>query len=182
MSLFELFVIACGLSMDAFAVAVLKGLASGPAGMRPVLTGLYFGSFQAVMPLIGYFLGTRFASMISRYDHWIAFALLVLIGIRMLRDARCGEDIPDASFTPSAMLPLSLATSIDALAVGAGFAFLDVRILPAAGLIGIVTFILSAAGVCLGSLSGARLKNRAETAGGVILILMGTKILPEHLL
>ena len=88
MSLFELFVIACGLSMDAFAVAVLKGLASGPAGMRPVLTGLYFGSFQAVMPLIGYFLGTRFASMISRYDHWIAFALLVLIGIRMLRDAR----------------------------------------------------------------------------------------------
>ena len=182
MSLWELFVIALGLSMDAFAVAVCKGL-SVPT-LRPVhsLTcGLYFGVFQGLMPLLGWLLGVQFQSMITSIDHWIAFLLLGLIGVNMIRESREASCPLDSSFSPRAMLPLAVATSIDALAVGITFAFLNVKILPAVIFIGTVTFLLSAAGVRVGAVFGARFRSKAELAGGVILILMGLKILLEHL-
>ena len=182
MSLWELFVIALGLSMDAFAVAVCKGL-SVPT-LRPVhsLTcGLYFGAFQGLMPLLGWLLGVQFQSMITSIDHWIAFLLLGLISVNMIRESREASCPLDSSFSPRAMLPLAVATSIDALAVGITFAFLNVKILPAVIFIGTVTFLLSAAGVRVGAVFGARFRSKAELAGGVILILMGLKILLEHL-
>ncbi len=183
MSIFELLLLAVGLSMDAFAVAVCKGLATGKVRFRHMLIpGIWFGAFQALMPLIGYFLGARFEKYIVSVDHWIAFVLLVGIGANMLREARqdeSGEE--DASLSVKVMLPLALATSIDALAVGITFAFLQVRIVPAVSFIGVVTFLLSMAGVKIGSLFGARWRKRAELAGGVILILLGIKILLEHL-
>ena len=183
MSIWELFVIALGLSMDAFAVSVCKGL-SVPA-LRPVhsLTcGAYFGAFQALMPLAGWLLGVQFQSMITSVDHWIAFVLLSLIGANMIRESREEEDQSmDASFTPRAMLPLAVATSIDALAVGVTFAFLSVPIGPAVGFIGAVTMVLSAIGVKMGSVLGAKFQTKAEIFGGVVLIVMGTKILLEHL-
>ena len=182
MSLWELFVIALGLSMDAFAVAVCKGL-SVPT-LRPVhsLTcGLYFGAFQGLRPLLGWLLGVQFQSMITSIDHWIAFLLLGLIGVNMIRESREASCPLDSSFSPRAMLPLAVATSIDALAVGITFAFLNVKILPAVIFIGTVTFLLSAAGVRVGAVFGARFRSKAELAGGVILILMGLKILLEHL-
>ena len=182
-SLPELFVIALGLSMDAFAVSVCKGL-SVPA-LRPVhsLTcGLYFGAFQALMPLLGWLLGVQFQSMITSVDHWIAFVLLALIGANMIRESREEEsESMDASFTPRAMLLLAVATSIDALAVGVTFAFLRVDIGPAVGFIGLTTLVLSAVGVWAGGVFGRRWKSRAELCGGVVLILMGCKILLEHL-
>lgn len=183
MSLAELFLIAVGLSMDAFAVSICKGLAAGRA--KPghmVVTGLYFGGFQAAMPLIGYLLGVRFESLITRYDHWIAWVLLTIIGVNMIRESREkeGEEL-NVDFGFKTMLPLAVATSIDALAVGVTFAFLRVQILPAVGFIGIVTFLFSAAGVKIGSVFGARFKSPAECAGGIILLLMGCKILLEHL-
>ena len=182
MSLWELFVIAVGLSMDAFAVSVCKGL-SVPA-LRPshsLICGAYFGGFQALMPLIGWLLGVRFQGLIASVDHWIAFALLGIIGVNMIREAREEDECLDASFTFRAMLPLAVATSIDALAVGVTFAFLRVDILPAVLFIGVITFALSAVGVRIGAAFGARFKGGAELAGGVILILMGTRILLEHL-
>ena len=183
MSIFELLLLAVGLSMDAFAVAVCKGLATGKVRFRHMLIpGIWFGAFQALMPLIGYFLGARFEKYIVSVDHWIAFVLLVGIGANMLREAlqdESGEE--DASLSVKVMLPLALATSIDALAVGITFAFLQVRIVPAVSFIGVVTFLLSMAGVKIGSLFGARWRKRAELAGGVILILLGIKILLEHL-
>lgn len=183
MSLWELFVIAVGLSMDAFAVSVCKGL-SVPA-LRPVhsLTcGLYFGGFQALMPLLGWLLGVQFQAMITSIDHWIAFVLLGIIGINMIRESREeAEACMDASFALRAMLPLAVATSVDALAVGVTFAFLQVSILPAVIFIGSTTFVLSAVGVRTGAIFGARFRGKAELAGGVILILMGIKILLEHL-
>ena len=145
-----------------------------------VVTGLYFGGFQALMPLAGYLLGSRFQSMIQRVDHWIAFVLLALIGANMVRESQGEAEHLDDSFTPGTMLPLAVATSIDALAVGVTFAFLNVRIIPAAALIGVTTFALSAIGVRLGSVFGARYPARAELAGGIVLILMGVKILLEH--
>ena len=145
-----------------------------------VVTGLYFGGFQALMPLAGYLLGSRFQSMIQRVDHWIAFVLLALIGANMVRESQGEAEHLDDSFTPGTMLPLAVATSIDALAVGVTFAFLNVRIIPAAALIGVTTFALSAIGVRLGSVFGARYQARAELAGGIVLILMGVKILLEH--
>lgn len=185
MSLLELFVIAVGLSMDAFAVAVGKGLTMRKAGFKKMLTvGLYFGVFQAVMPLIGYFAGSLFASLITSFDHWIAFALLVLIGGKMIYESfqkEDGEELTEAALTPKEMLPLAVATSIDALAVGVSFAFLQVDIVPAVLFIGGVTLALSMAGVKIGNLFGARFKAKAEFAGGVILVLMGVKILLEHL-
>ena len=183
MHLLELFAIAVGLSMDAFAVSVCKGLSlrSYRPG-RSLLAGLYFGGFQALMPLLGWLLGVRFQQVIVRVDHWIAFGLLAVIGGNMLREALSGEEeCEDDSLAPGAMVLLALATSIDALAVGVGFAFLDVNITAAAGFIGAVTFTLSAVGVKVGSVFGAKYKARAEIAGGAILILMGTKILLEHL-
>ena len=185
MSFPELIILAVGLSMDAFAVAVCKGLALGKAGAREMLIpGAWFGVFQALMPLIGWFLGARFEKYIVSVDHWIAFLLLGGIGFNMLREAwRGGEEAgaDEASLRAKVMLPLAVATSIDALAVGITFAFLRVRILPAVRFIGGITFLLSMAGVKAGSLFGARWRRGAETAGGVILILLGLKILLEHL-
>ena len=182
MQLWELFIIAVGLSMDAFAVSICKGLSAGRVSPRHALTcGLWFGGFQALMPLLGWLLGTRFQGLITSVDHWIAFVLLALIGGSMVRESRSREEEEvDASFTPRAMLPLAVATSIDALAVGVTFAFLRVEIAPAAALIGVTTLVLSALGVKAGSVFGDRFQSRAELAGGVILILMGTKILLEH--
>ena len=182
MSLWELFVIAVGLSMDAFAVSVCKGLSVNRVRMgHSLICGAYFGMFQGLMPLVGWMLGVRFQSMITSVDHWIAFVLLCLIGINMVRESRGEEESIDASFTLRAMLPLAVATSIDALAVGVTFAFLQVKILPAVSFIGVTTFVLSAVGVRVGAVFGARFRNKAELAGGVILILMGVKILLEHL-
>ena len=145
-----------------------------------MIAGLYFGGFQALMPLAGYLLGSRFQSMIQRVDHWIAFVLLALIGANMVRESQGEAEHLDDSFTPGTMLPLAVATSIDALAVGVTFAFLNVRIIPAAALIGVTTFALSAIGMRLGNVFGARYQARAELAGGIVLILMGVKILLEH--
>lgn len=186
MSLFELFLIAVGLSMDAFAVAICKGLATGRVKLgQMVIVGLWFGIFQALMPLIGYLLGVNFSTLIQSIDHWIAFILLGLIGANMIREAVGGDEEccneEDASYNIRAMLPLAIATSIDALAVGVSFAFLSVDIVPAVTFIGVCTFILSAFGVKIGSVFGLRFKKKAEIAGGVILILMGAKILLEHL-
>ena len=184
MRLWELLVLAVGLSMDAFAVSVCKGLALRRVGVRECLTaGVWFGAFQALMPLIGYFLGATFAEKITAVDHWIAFALLGLIGANMIREAlgKEEEECLDCSFGVKAMFPLAIATSIDALAVGVTFAFLGVTIVPAVSFIGVITFALSAFGVWLGNVFGSRFKSTAELAGGAVLILMGIKILLEHL-
>ena len=183
MSIIELFVIAVGLSMDAFAVSVCKGL-SVPRVKKShlLITGLYFGGFQALMPLLGYLLGVNFRHMIISVDHWIAFVLLAVIGGNMIKESReCEAEKLDSSFAPAAMLPLAVATSIDALAVGVTFAFLQVNIFWAVLFIGVVTFLLSAVGVRVGHVFGVKYKSKAELAGGLILILMGTKILLEHL-
>ena len=182
MELIELFLVALSLSMDAFAVSLCKGLSVGrPTPGQCLTCGAWFGGFQALMPLIGFLLGVRFQGVISSVDHWVAFVLLGLIGANMVREALGGdEEHVDSSFGPRAMLPLAVATSIDALAVGVTFAFLRVEIAPAAALIGVTTLVLSALGVKAGSVFGDRFQSRAELAGGVILILMGTKILLEH--
>lgn len=177
----ELLLIAVGLSMDAFAVSICKGLSLKKLKLRhAVLVGLYFGGFQFLMPVIGWALGYRFEHIIESVDHWVAFGLLTIIGVGMIREAKHADELnDDLSF--KAMLPLAVATSIDALAVGVTFAFLQVRILPAAGLIGVTTFLLSMLGVYIGHLFGLKYKAKAEIAGGVILILIGVKILLEHL-
>ena len=182
MTFTELFLLAVGLAMDAFAVSVCKGLALPRIDMKKALAaGLWFGGFQALMPLLGYLLGSRFASYIADFDHWIAFVLLALIGGNMIRESFGDEEEADVSFGLRDMLPLALATSIDALAVGLTFAFLSVRVLPAVTLIGVGTLVISMAGVKLGNLFGARFRGKAEFAGGLILILLGVKILLEHL-
>lgn len=185
MNIIELFLIAVGLSMDAFAVSVCKGLAMkrctwGKAG----IVGLYFGAFQALMPLTGFFLGVQFKEVITSVDHWIAFILLGIIGANMIREAfgSCDEcQDADASLDVRTMLGLAVATSIDALAVGVTFAFLQVEIVPAVSFIGAITFTLSVAGVKIGNIFGTKYQSKAELAGGVILILMGCKILLDHL-
>lgn len=192
MSLFELFIIAVGLSMDAFAVAVCKGLAMKRISLKKAgIVGLYFGAFQGGMPLIGYFLGVQFQDKITSIDHWIAFILLVIIGINMLKESRnssCEIAVDtvanvnaDNSLSFKNMSVLAVATSIDALAVGITFAFLNVHITAAVSFIGIVTFTLSMLGVMIGNIFGEKFKSRAEFAGGVILVLMGTKILLNHI-
>ena len=183
MSLAELLILAVGLSMDAFAVSVCKGLAIGRTRLRDAaVVGAWFGIFQALMPLLGYLLGVSFADYISAFDHWVAFVLLCLIGGSMVRESRSqDEEGSGASLAFKTMLLLALATSIDALAVGVTFAFLDVVLPTALISIGVTTFLLSALGVKLGSVFGMRYKSRAELAGGVILILLGLKILLEHL-
>lgn len=182
MTFAELLLIAVGLSMDAFAVAVCKGLSVKKLeGKHMLLLGLYFGGFQALMPLLGWLLGYRFESVISSLDHWIAFVLLSLIGGNMIRESFGKEDELNDDFGMRTLLLLAVATSIDALAVGVTFAFLQVRILPAAGLIGLTTFLLSCVGAKVGFLFGARFRSGAERLGGVILILIGLKILLEHL-
>ncbi len=181
---FELLSLAVGLSMDAFAVSICKGLSvSKVCPKHMLICGLYFGGFQMLMPLIGYLLGVNFRSMIASVDHWIAFVLLSLIGANMLRESFSGDkdENVDASFGVKTMLLMAVATSIDALAVGVTFAFLEVNIVPAVSFIGITTFVFSAAGVLIGNIFGTKWKNKAEFAGGAILILIGLKILIEHL-
>ncbi len=183
MGIWELLILAIGLSMDAFAVAICKGLSVKELKVRHmVYAGLYFGGFQALMPLLGYLLGVRFQHLIESFDHWIAFVLLVLIGGNMIRES-FGEEEEElnASFGPKTMLPLAVATSIDALAVGVTFAFLQVQIVPAVGFIGIITFLFSFVGVKIGNIFGTRYKSKAELVGGIILIVIGVKILLEHL-
>lgn len=183
MGIIELIVLAVGLAMDAFAVSICKGLSVQKIQPRHlVTTGLYFGGFQALMPLIGYFLGVNFRSLIEQVDHWIAFVLLGLIGANMIREAcsKNEEECADPSFGPRSMLPLAVATSIDALAVGVTLAFLKVNIWQAVGLIGSITFVLSGVGVWLGKQVGAKFKSKAELFGGIVLILIGLKILLEH--
>lgn len=178
----ELFLIAVGLSMDAFAVSICKGLSVRGLKMKHLLlAGLYFGGFQFLMPVIGWLLGYRFEAMIQSVDHWIAFLLLGLIGANMIKESFGDEDELSDDFGFRTMLLLAIATSIDALAVGVTFAFLEVKILPAAALIGVTTFLLSAAGIYIGHVFGMRYKAKAERLGGVILILIGLKILLEHL-
>ena len=180
MGLLELFILAVGLSMDAFAVSICKGLSLGEIkGKHMCLAGIWFGGFQALMPLIGYFLGSFFADYITKYDHWIAFLLLLFIGGNMIKEAFQKEEDVDASMTPGSMFLLAIATSIDALAVGVTFAFLSVQIVPAVLLIGCTTFVFSAVGVKIGSIFGTRYKSKAEFCGGIILILIGWKILLE---
>ena len=183
MGLIELFLIAVGLSMDAFAVSVCKGLAMPKCTFKKAaIVGLWFGGFQALMPAFGYVLGAQFQEAIASIDHWIAFVLLALIGGNMIHEALDNdEEEADASLNVKTMFLLAVATSIDALAIGITFAFLKVNIIPAVCFIGIVTFIISFAGVQLGNVFGARYKNKAEIVGGIILILLGLKILLEHL-
>lgn len=184
MQLYELFIVAVSLSMDAFAVSVCKGLSVGrPKWWHCLTCGVWFGGFQALMPLLGWMLGVRFQAVIASVDHWVAFVLLGLIGFNMVREALSGEEEElDCSFGIRAMFLLSLATSIDALAVGVTFAFLKVPILQAVTLIGLTTLVLSCLGVKIGSVFGNRFQAKAELAGGIILMVMGLKILLEHTL
>ena len=179
---FELLLLAIGLSMDAFAVSICKGLSLKKMDWKKAgLAGLYFGGFQALMPLIGYLLGSRFEHLIVEVDHWIAFILLLIIGGNMIKESRGETEELDDSFTFKTMLTLAVATSIDALAVGVSFAFLKVNILLAVCFIGVTTFFFSFAGVKIGNVFGSKFKSKAELFGGIILILIGVKILLEHL-
>lgn len=180
----ELLLLGVGLSMDAFAVSVCKGLAMKKATLKAELTcGVWFGGFQAMMPLIGFYLGTLFAEAIQAFDHWVAFALLALIGGNMLKEAfGAEEECPCADLSVRTMFLMAVATSIDALAVGISLAMVgDVNIWAAVSLIGVTTFALSAVGVAVGNVFGSRYEKKAEMAGGIILILLGVKILLEHL-
>lgn len=186
MGIIELLLIGVGLSMDAFAVSVCKGLKMKKVNkLHCGIIALFFGGFQALMPLAGWFLGKQFETYITSVDHWIAFVLLVLIGGNMIKESRQKEEEEitksDSPLDIKELLVLAVATSIDALAVGITFAFLKVDILPAVTIIGITTLILSAIGVFIGNIFGVRYKDKAELAGGVILILIGCKILAEHL-
>ena len=186
MGLIELFLLAVGLSMDAFAVSVCKGLSTQKLTWKHYLTiGLWFGGFQALMPTIGYFLGSTFESYITSVDHWAAFVLLAIIGVNMIREGLRKDETEEdqsASFSFQTMLVLAVATSIDALAVGITFALLPGVNLPAAvSFIGATTFLLSAIGLKVGNVFGLKYKSRAEIAGGAILVLLGLKILLEHL-
>jgi putative Mn2+ efflux pump MntP len=188
MGFFALFMLAVGLSMDAFAVSVCKGLCMKKADLKSMaICGAWFGGFQALMPMIGFFLGTLFADAIEAFDHWIAFGLLALIGANMLKEAFGKEetdscDIEGVDLSFKTMLVMAIATSIDALAVGISLAMAgDVNILAAVVLIGVITFSLSAVGVKIGNVFGSRYEKKAQFCGGVILILLGLKILLEHL-
>ena len=189
MGLFEIFLIGIGLSMDAFAVAICQGLSMKRLNWRhSAVIALFFGGFQAMMPLLGWFLGSQFAGYIQQFDHWVAFILLGIIGFNMMREALSPEDEEDEvdcacgeRLDLKQLLMLAVATSIDALAVGVTFAFLEVAVVSAVTVIGCTTFVLSLVGVAVGNYFGARFKKQAELSGGVILILLGVKILLEHL-
>ena len=183
MGLLELFILAVGLSMDAFAVSVCKGLAMPKITVKKAaVAGIWFGGFQALMPALGYLLGSQFKDSITAIDHWIAFILLGIIGGNMIREACSGEcEKENDSLDIKTMFLLAVATSIDALAVGITFAFLKVNIAAAVSFIGVTTFVISAAGVKIGNIFGTKYKSKAELAGGIILILLGLKILLEHL-
>lgn len=184
MSFWDLLITSIALSMDAFAVSICRGLSVKKAGFKHCVTaGLWFGAFQALMPLIGYFFGSLFAAYITTWDHWITFVVLTLIGINMIVEAfkkeeSCASENP---FGAKAMLPLAVATSIDALAVGVTFSFINVNIFLAALCIGLITLVLSATGVKIGNVFGAKNRSVAEFCGGVALIIIAVKILLEHL-
>ena len=182
MTLIELFILAIGLSMDAMAVSICKGLSVPKAEKKHMLlVGLYFGGFQAMMPLLGYWLGVNFQTLVESVDHWIAFVLLGIIGLNMIKESRENDvEELDDGFSAKDMLPLAIATSIDALAVGITFAFLRVQIVPAVSFTGITPFCLSAVGLVIGNTLVAHSKSKAELAGGIVLIAMGAKILLEH--
>lgn len=183
MGIIELFLLAVGLSMDAFAVSICKGLSVKKLKLKHALIcGGYFGFFQALMPVIGYFAGVWFADLISSFDHWVVFILLALIGGNMIRESFSNEEeeVVD-SFAFKTMFMMAIATSIDALAVGVSFAFLNVNIFTSALLIGLTTFVLSAIGVKVGNVFGSKYESKAELVGGIILILIGLKVLLEHL-
>ena len=184
MSYFEIFLLGVALSMDAFAVSICKGMACSQIKWKYMISaGLWFGGFQMLMPLLGYFAGSAFASYIEKYDHWVAFALLAGIGLNMIRESLWGKDEEedDGSFAPVPMMLMAVATSIDALAAGLSMAFLNVNIWAAVAAIGITTFLFSAAGVKIGSVFGTIFRKRAEIAGGVLLVIIGLRILLTHL-
>lgn len=171
--------------MDAFAVSICKGLSLGKIKFKHMcIAGLWFGGFQALMPAIGYYLGSFFADAVSKYAHWVAFILLAFIGGNMIKESfekdGC-ENCGDAAMDVKTMFILAIATSIDAMAVGVSFAFLKVQIVPAVTFIGVITFVMSGVGVKIGSIFGSKYKSKAEFAGGIVLIIMGTKTLLEGL-
>ncbi len=182
MSIIEIILVGLGLSMDAFAVSICKGLSVQKLKPKHALiVGAYFGGFQALMPLIGYFLGRQFEWLITNIDHWIAFVLLVLIGANMIKESFGKDEEVNDSFSFKTMILLAIATSIDALAVGVTFAFLEVEIFSAIAIIGTTTFVLSIVGIKIGNVFGTKYKSKAELAGGIVLILIGIKILLEGL-
>ena len=183
MGIIELILLSLGLGMDAFAVSVCKGISMKKMNWKKAcIIGLYFGGFQAIMPVIGYFFGSSFESIITNIDHWIAFILLAIIGAKMIQEAfQKEEEEYNEDISVKTMIVLSIATSIDALAVGITFAFLKVNLLLAITLIGTITFILSVIGTKIGNRFGDKYKSKAELAGGIILIIIGLKILLEHI-
>ena len=183
MELFEIIAIGIGLAMDAFAVSICKGLSMKKIDWKKaIIIALYFGIFQALMPVLGYFLGSTFSSFVQSVDHWIAFILLAIIGGNMIKDSTDDEvEKRNDKVDVKTMLLLAIATSIDALAVGVTFAFFEVNLLLSISIIGIITFVLSLLGVIIGNKFGDKFQNRAELAGGIVLIIIGLKILLEHL-
>ena len=182
MEIWELAAIAVGLSMDAFAVSICKGMSVSKIKLSHVLAvGLYFGGFQALMPLLGYFLGTQFESLITSIDHWIAFVLLGFLGLHMIWESRTEQEIPKNPLKNSSLLLAAIATSIDALAAGVTLAAVDTPILFSSAVIGITAFLFSFGGVFVGKKFGSFLGSKAECIGGIILILIGVKTLVEHL-
>ena len=182
MSIVELFILAVGLSMDAFAVSICKGLSLGKIKPKHMcIAGAWFGGFQALMPLIGYYLGSLFADMVTRYSHWVAFALLLAIGCNMIKESLWEEENVSNDMGFKSMLLLAIATSIDALAVGITFAFLDYPIVEAITIIGISTFFISIGGVYVGNFFGNKYEKKAEFVGGLILVLIGVRILLKQL-
>ena len=183
MGIFEILLIGIGLAMDAFAVSICKGLSMKKMNWKnAIIIALYFGVFQALMPLIGYFLGMTFESIVTTFDHWVAFALLTLIGGGMIKESFDSEDEKKNDRVDfKTMVVLAIATSIDALAVGISLAALDRPIVESAAIIGVVTFVISIIGVYIGKFFGNRYKKRAELTGGIILVLIGVKILCEHM-
>ena len=178
MSILEILLLGIGLSMDAFAVSICKGLSTKKLQFKHYLIiGAWFGGFQALMPTIGYFLGSTFEQYITAFDHWVAFVLLAAIGANMIKESFGGDEQLDDDYSAKAMLPLAIATSIDAFAVGVSFAAMQVNILPAAGLIGVITCLLSAIGVKVGAMFGDKYRAPAERIGGIVLILIGVKTL-----
>ena len=184
MGLLEILIIAVGLSMDAFAVSVTLGLSAIKPKIKEVLIpGIYFGLFQAIMPLIGYFAGSGFSNKIQNLDHWIAFVLLGLIGGKMIKESFSKEEseVNESPFQFTKMLLLAIATSIDALAVGVTFAFFEIDVIIAVLIIGFITFFISMWGVKIGNIFGTKFKSKAELMGGIVLMIIGLKILIEHL-
>lgn len=182
MSIIEVLILSFGLAMDAFAVSICQGLAIKDKPIQHgIISGFYFGGFQALMPLIGYLLGSRFSHFISSVDHWIAFVLLSIIGGKMVKESRESDDCPLADYTPKGMVPLAIATSIDALVIGITLAFLQVNLFLSVSLIGVITFCMCVIAVSIGHRFGSAIKSKSELLGGLILIAIGIKILVEHL-